>query len=592
MLMPTVLRGLLLATPAVLGAVLLASGAIATEVPAVSEIKSSVDQVDQIVPVVPISESTGLAQELAQATEPQISPTVSEIADEEVQDNAQIQDNAHGAIIEVNALEQVIEYSGGNGGSLNQVTSISQLSDVQPTDWAFQALQSLVERYGVIAGYPDGTYRGNRALTRYEFAAGLNAALDRVNELIAAGLAEAVSREDLATLQRLQEEFAAELATLRGRVDALEARTAELEANQFSTTTRLQGRVQFLVSNVFDEDDERFDDQTVFVNRVRLNFDTSFTGEDRLRTRLQARNISQFESDPIGFQAAGSDTANSFILDDLTYSFPLGERVEVLIGANGLDIDDLTEGIISPLGESSDSGAISEFADPRQYEQGFAGTGAGAGLVFRLIDNDRFSLGISGGYVGDEPENPSAGNGLFNGDYSAIGQITFLSNFVDVALTYVNAYDDSGFADIYGAGQFYDIAAVSDASVANTYGAQVNFKLGSVFEIGGGIAYTDVNGLGSRPDYELWSYQGTLAINDLGGEGNQLGILAGVPTYTADLRDFGAEDDNAFLAEVYYRYVLNDNIALTPSLIYIANPFNSQDVDDTFIGTLRTTFSF
>jgi hypothetical protein len=46
---------------------------------------------------------------------------------------------------------------------------------------------------------------GNRAMTCYEFAAGLNAALDRVNELIAAGLADAVSRKDLATLQRLQE---------------------------------------------------------------------------------------------------------------------------------------------------------------------------------------------------------------------------------------------------------------------------------------------------------------------------------------------------------------------------------------------------
>src|SRR5690242_14534259 len=41
-----------------------------------------------------------------------------------------------------------------------QITSVSQLSDVQPTDWAFVALQSLVERYGCIAGYPDNTYRG------------------------------------------------------------------------------------------------------------------------------------------------------------------------------------------------------------------------------------------------------------------------------------------------------------------------------------------------------------------------------------------------------------------------------------------------
>ncbi|WP_199313405.1 iron uptake porin [Leptolyngbya sp. FACHB-671] len=522
-----------------------------------------------------LSKSVAIAQNLPTTTEPITTDSVS--TDSTAIDSAAT----------LNQLEQYTQTT----SDIAQVTSVSQLSDVQPTDWAFQALQSLVERYGVIAGYPDGTYRGNRALTRYEFAAGLNAALDRVNELIAEGLGDIVTREDLATLQRLQEEFAAELATLRGRVDALEARTAELEANQFSTTTKLEGRVQFLVSNVFDEDD-RFDDQAIFAERVRLNLDTSFTGEDRLRTRLQSRNIPQFEGDPIGFQAAGSDNSNNITLDDLTYSFPVGERIEVLIGANGLDIDDLTEGIISPLGESSDTGAISEFADPRQYEQGFAGTGAGAGATFRFIENDDFSLGISGGYVGDEPEDPTAGNGLFNGDYSAIGQITFLSDFVDIALTYVNAYDDSGFADIYGADEFYDIAAVSNASVANTYGTQVNFKLGNVFEIGGGIAYTDVSGLGNNPDYELWSYQGTLAINDLGGEGNQLGILAGVPTYTADLREFGAEDDTAFLAEVYYLYRLNDNISFTPSLIYIVNPFNNQQIDDTFIGTLRTTFSF
>lgn len=129
--------------------------------------------------------------------------------------------------------------SAGSNNTMAQVTSVSQLSDVQPTDWAFQALQSLVERYGCIAGYPDGTFRGNRALTRYEFAAGLNACLDRVNELIATATADTVNKQDLATLQKLQEDFIAELATLRGRVDTLEAATAELEANQFSCTLHI-----------------------------------------------------------------------------------------------------------------------------------------------------------------------------------------------------------------------------------------------------------------------------------------------------------------------------------------------------------------
>jgi len=52
-----------------------------------------------------------------------------------------------------------------------------------------------------------------------------------VNELIATTTSELASKEDLATLQRLQTEFASELAVLRGTVDSLEATTAQLEAN-------------------------------------------------------------------------------------------------------------------------------------------------------------------------------------------------------------------------------------------------------------------------------------------------------------------------------------------------------------------------
>ena len=80
---------------------------------------------------------------------------------------------------------------------IGQVTSVSQLSDVQPTDWAFQALQSLVERYGCIAGYPDGTFRGNRSATRYEMAAALNACLDNISDKFA-------TKEDLEAVKALQ----------------------------------------------------------------------------------------------------------------------------------------------------------------------------------------------------------------------------------------------------------------------------------------------------------------------------------------------------------------------------------------------------
>ncbi len=183
--------------------------------------------------------------------------------------------------------------------TMAQVTSVSQLSDVQPTDWAFQALQSLVERYGCIAGYPDGTYRGNRALTRYEFAAGLNACLDRVNELIGTATSDLAKREDLATLQKLQEEFATELATLRGRVDSVEVQVAELEANQFSTTTKLSGEVVAGVAGIVTGDDidgNDLDTSAVLVDRMRLEFATSFTGRDTLLTRLATGNFAGFST--------------------------------------------------------------------------------------------------------------------------------------------------------------------------------------------------------------------------------------------------------------------------------------------------------
>jgi hypothetical protein len=66
---------------------------------------------------------------------------------------------------------------------VEQVTSVTQFSDVRPTDWAYQALSNLVDRYGCVAGYPDGTYRGGASMTRYEAAALLNACMDRVTEV-------------------------------------------------------------------------------------------------------------------------------------------------------------------------------------------------------------------------------------------------------------------------------------------------------------------------------------------------------------------------------------------------------------------------
>lgn len=264
-------------------------------------------------------------------------------------------------------LEATVAQNRSGNETMAQVTSVSELSDVQPTDWAFQALQSLVERYGCIAGYPDGTFRGNRALTRYEFAAGLNACLDRVNELIATATADLVTKEDLATLQRLQEEFSTELASLRGRVDALEVQASELEANQFSTTTKLTGNVFVNLTGAFADGAVLAEGETAFrtqprtatpllrqidrdpnitlSNYVFLNFNTSFTGRDSLVTQLVSGNgrspVNEFVSaglyntfgtpytDQTGTPTSGT---NSVYVRELFYSFPVGDNIQVAVG--------------------------------------------------------------------------------------------------------------------------------------------------------------------------------------------------------------------------------------------------------------------
>lgn len=539
----------LLVAPAFLGAAMLASsGAIAAE---------AQDAVESSVEFVPV--------ELSDVT------SVDAIVDAEA-----TVDVAQAAPVDSSSLNQVVQYANeSNVNAMGQVTSIDQLSDVRPTDWAYQALQSLVERYGCIAGYPDGTYRGQQAMTRFEFAAGLNACLDRINEVIAAGLADVVTKEELAAIQRLQEEFAAELATLRGRVDALEARTDELEANQFSTTTKLSGTALF---NVAAEFGDVASDQATFGYRVRQNFDSSFTGDDRLRVRLQARNIENFAADPEGFSYSG-DSNGDVVLDDLFYDFPLSSNIDVRIGANSLSVDDMVASTISPL-DSSDYGSLSNFGFPQQYELLATGD-AGAGLIFQFSD----ALSLDVGYTAGTASDPAPGFGLFNGSYSAIGQLTYLGSNWQSALTYIHTYLSSA-----------DLGATTNGVVGNTLGFQTNFIFGDI-EVGGGIAYAEAIELATG-DADVWSYQGTLAINDLGGEGNKLMLLGGVLPYTRDAGlsafdgDFSIDPggDTSVLVELSYLFKVNDRISLTPGIIWVEDAIDSGD--DAFIGALRTTFQF
>lgn len=483
--------------------------------------------------------------------------------------------------------------------ALAQVTSVSQLSDVQPTDWAFQALQSLVERYGCIAGYPDGTYRGNRALTRYEFAAGLNACLDRVNELIATATADLVTREDLVTLQRLQEEFAAELATLRGRVDALEAQTAELEANQFSTTTKLNGEVIFALADAFGDQAAGGGDlevNTILADRVRLNLDTSFYGRDRLRTRLQARNITPFDTANTGTNMTrlgfDGNEGNDVQLDDFYYRFPLGNIALAQIALAETEFNDLFF-TFNPVFESSGGGALSRFGRFNPiYRQG--SNGAGAALTF----NPEGVLSASVGYLAPTAENPTEGFGLFDGAYAALGQVAFRpSDNFSIGLTYAHTYQnqESGINVFDSTGSNLASEPFGNiATSANHYGAEASLRVTPGFTLSGWFGFSEIQaeaGPNEDDNAEAINYAVTLALQDFGGEGNTLGLIFGQPPKITD-SDLAEDEDTSYHLEALYKLQLTDEIAVTPGVLVILNPEHNDDNDTIYVGTVRTTFSF
>ncbi len=492
-----------------------------------------------------------------------------------------------------------------------QVTSVSQLSDVQPTDWAFQALQSLVERYGVIAGYPDSTFRGNRALTRYEFVAGLNVALNRINELIAAGQADLIRKEDLVILQRLQQEFAAELATLRGRVDTLEAQTAELEANQFSTTTKLNAEVITAITDIFgDRVGGNSDDaNAIFAYRTRLNFETSFTGKDLLRTRLEVgnfgvtRDVTGTDMTRLNFEI---NTNGQVAVPHILYRFPVSDAVTFTIGPIGLGYTDITDTLTPPTVADDGRGIPSLFGE---YNPLYRRGGGGGAVNWEIQENLILTLG----YLAGRPYDTLDGNGLFNGLYNALAQLAYYGDWGAIGVAYSHGYAPRDQVNLSGStGSVLAIEPFGDniATSSDLLAVQGYYRVSEHFQVHGWGGYINANAQGSGlsliadgrgggvvsnvsngSNADIWYGAIGLTFPDVGGKGNLPGILVGLPPKVTS-SDVRQDRNTSYHVEAFYRFQVNDNISITPGLWVVFNPENDARNDTQYVGVFRTTFNF
>ncbi len=448
-----------------------------------------------------------------------------------------------------------------------QVTSVTQLSDVRPTDWAYQALTNLVERYGCVAGYPDLTYRGGQSMTRYEAAALLNSCLDRVTE---------VTDE----IRKLQAEFKAELIVLRARVEGLEARAAVLEATQFSTTTKLNGEVSFVLGGVPDYQGRGVKaDETAFNYDMRLNFDTSFTGKDLLRTRLRAGNFSDlpFGSSSSLFKLDKAETTdNSVELDRLYYQFPVGRDVTVTAGPMVRNTE------MAWVPTAYRSGILDFFTTagaPGVYNKA---TGSGIGVQYQA---NGLVAGVN--YVAQNGDSTESGVFDSDGALNVMAQLGYKASNWGVGVGY--RYGSEGtrprtYNGFRGANGALLDNQDSNSVAVNAYWQPVESRV--VPSISAGYGYNAVSGRpGDTDATDSQSWFVGMQWNDAFVSGNSAGVAVGQPANAEDL-------DEALMLEVFYKVQVTDNISITPSVFYVRNDADQRDNASEVGGVIQTTFKF
>jgi hypothetical protein len=498
---------------------------------------------------------------------------------------------------EANLLQQIEQYS-QESHQINQVNSITQLRDVAPRDWAYDALRNLVENYDCLEGYPNRTFRGDRSMTRYEFAAGLSACLDQImqNQNLAN-----VDQNQLEEIKGLLREFETELVSINNNINDLEGRIEVLEDNQFSMTTKLEGNVIFGILGSTGGDNVE-DKQIAFGHRTRLNLNSSFSGEDNLLVRLQAQGLTAPNLGTNEGSLAFVDEANNDLeIDALVYHFPLSEKTEIAIIANGGASDDFAS-TVNILDGDGNQGALTNFGTRHPIYYQIEDKGIGLKHQFNEV------VELSLGYMASDANNPNNGQGLFNGAYGSLAQVLLTpTDNLEIGLTYLHSYNQSDTgtgSNLSNFRQFTeDNFGQSVPTSSNSYGIEMSWQLSDNFVLGGWGGYSnirtlsDLGGAIERGKLDVWNWAVTLAFPDLGKEGNLGGIVVGMEPKVTDstisfLGNKLKDNDTSLHIEAFYQYAINDHIAITPGIIWLTAPDHNRNNDSTIIGTIRTLFTF
>ena len=528
--------------------------------------------------------------------------------------------------------------------SAEQIEQASQATEIKPGDWAYQTLQALSSKYSC-----GNTPVGNKILSREEFATSLNGCVQSIEQLVARrkprraikkrrvvpaptieapptaapevvtpppepapvvappepveAQEQAVTQQDLDRLKGLVQSFSAELQGVDARLQATEDKVTKLQAQSFSTTTKLNGEVIFSVSGYGGNGTAvgtNSRNSTIFGDRVRLNFDTSFTGKDRLRTRLQSRNLTQFDSTVTGSNMTrlgyDGDNGNNTSVSKLQYTYPLSPQTTVIAETVGSEFNDNIY-TFNPILESSGTGALSRYG---RFNPVYRLSNDGASLTLDHKFSNQLGLALAYGVPGNNsaanPAQTNTGGGLFGGSNVLFSQLNFRpSEDLNLGLIYARSYHANGSNLSGGTGSTAANNPFAGAPTsANNYSFLASYKLSPSFVFSGWAGFTEATreatggGNASSSNYAI-----SLAFPDFGQKGNALAFVLGIPP-KLNSRSTSASPDNttSYHLEALYKVKLSDNLNITPGIIFITNPDHNRNNPTEYVGSIRTTFKF
>ena len=215
-------------------------------------------------------------------------------------------------------------------------------ADVTPQDWAYQAVAQLASQ-GIVNGYPDGTFKGQNNITRYEMAQMVAKALVRQDR---------VDAEQNAIINRLANEFSAELNNLGVRVSTLENKVGNFA---FTGDARLKYEGSHTTENAYvnDEDSETFK-RSKFDYRARVQFEATVNDNTKAVVRLAT-----------GDKEFGAQGNPETTLDRVYVQHNFGKYATATVGrqdlviGSGLTYDGAFEGAQATVGKDKLNATVS-----------------------------------------------------------------------------------------------------------------------------------------------------------------------------------------------------------------------------------------